>query len=1095
MATIDVTGYVFRILALVILIHSCVISSTSGRDFPSLGRIEKWASKLSGELVKSAKAASGYDFFNRSYNEQLNEKGRLSFESINGSVLVAEMAEKLADVLGKKMQALNRSVVAAEEAAANHTWNPKIKKEDVEYVNSKDLLNNDTRLVYHERFKQKVSPNFTSVHIPVEIYDGIKLIPQWTSQKKVPRDVEILNGLKWSGALDQIFRENFDNDPHILWQYFGSQTGFMRTLPASQWRTPPGQVDLYDVRRRPWYIQGSSSPKDMMIIIDTSGSVHGQALQLMKVTVRSLLDTLGENDFVNIAKFDTKASFVSCFKTFVQANYRNKEILSAKVDELVAKNQADYSAGFTFAFEQFIQFDNGSKNGQGANCNKLIMLLTDGGSDTVEDVFKKYNWPEKKVRVFTYAVGPTASPVSAIRWMACANKGYFSQIPAMGAIRSKVQGYMKAFIDDKAYNNVSDIAWAISADPRGLGMMTTVTLPVYNRTRGSSNQTILGVMGIDVTTDEMQKYSPAEKLGPNGYSFAINSNGYIIFHPGLKIRGNISEPPNVDFLEVEVENERKVALRTNMIDITPDKVGQDVLVTYELSPDERHVDRESRVYSYTGIRGTTFSLGICLPSDKKYHLKVELDFSKFDLSMLNKSNTELLIADTNFENFTTTENQQGRSEALRELLSDLVQGNTEIDQEYEYRLKHLLWDINITDSFDGYWKTLFNTDKKAELGINGMIGAFIGTYGGLTRIFPKSLADEFEDQRNLWDAEYFRRAIDSPDFMFSVPYSKDASQFDPNSTDPHITVVKAVSLEEKNYKIAVAGAVFTHDSVRIRMQDASVDSASGQELNCLNSDFLTCYLLDDGAFIIATNQEDKLGDVGRFFGKVDPHIMIELYNRTYNRLEQYDYQGLCDSTDDDVSAGPSIFRIPSFNLLYEVLTVNWWKTAITWSLYNFNLYNWLFGSHLNQVEASNNNLPRSCIKKRAQYYFRDEFNNYSGTIECEIKNCSWDFTAMRVQGTNLLLLVTEPHLQGVCENCIHYIDPTILIQEPIEVIDEPDYCNMEPRYRKRPEGCWDSDVQEDTSRCSGPRTNHVSSLLILISVIFACPLRNWFQCR
>jgi hypothetical protein len=26
-------------------------------------------------------------------------------------------------------------------------------------------------------------------------------------------------------------------------------------------------------------------------------------------------------------------------------------------------------------------------------------------------------------RVFTYAVGPTANPVSAIRWMACANKG------------------------------------------------------------------------------------------------------------------------------------------------------------------------------------------------------------------------------------------------------------------------------------------------------------------------------------------------------------------------------------------------------------------------------------------------------------------------------------------------------------------------------------------------------------------------------------------------------------------------------------------------------------------------------------------------
>ena len=50
----------------------------------------------------------------------------------------------------------------------------KFQKENVEYVNTKELFENDSRLVYSDRFHQKVMPNVSSVHIPVEIYNGGK---------------------------------------------------------------------------------------------------------------------------------------------------------------------------------------------------------------------------------------------------------------------------------------------------------------------------------------------------------------------------------------------------------------------------------------------------------------------------------------------------------------------------------------------------------------------------------------------------------------------------------------------------------------------------------------------------------------------------------------------------------------------------------------------------------------------------------------------------------------------------------------------------------------------------------------------------------
>lgn len=52
-----------------------------------------------------------------------------------------------------------------------------------------------------------------------------------------------------------------------------------------------------------------------MILLDASGSMSGKSFELAIATVSTILDTLSDNDFVNLIAFsDTTRSVVPCFK-------------------------------------------------------------------------------------------------------------------------------------------------------------------------------------------------------------------------------------------------------------------------------------------------------------------------------------------------------------------------------------------------------------------------------------------------------------------------------------------------------------------------------------------------------------------------------------------------------------------------------------------------------------------------------------------------------------------------------------------------------------------------------------------------------------
>uniref|UniRef100_A0A8C4VTP4 Calcium voltage-gated channel auxiliary subunit alpha2delta 1 n=1 Tax=Gopherus evgoodei TaxID=1825980 RepID=A0A8C4VTP4_9SAUR len=837
-------------------------------------------------------------------------------------------------------------------------------------------------------FGRQISYQHAAVHIPTDIYEGSTIV---------------LNELNWTGALDEVFKKNREEDPTLLWQVFGSATGLARYYPASPWvdksRTP-NKIDLYDVRRRPWYIQGAASPKDMLILVDASGSVSGLTLKLIRTSVIEMLETLSDDDFVNVVSFNNNAQNVSCFNHLVQANVRNKKKLKEAVYKISAKGITDYKKGFIYAFQQ-LQNHSGSR----ANCNKIIMLFTDGGEERAQEIFNTYN-KDKKVRVFTFSVGQHNYDKGPIQWMACQNKGteYLD-----------VLGRPMVLAGDKA----KQVQWTnVYLDALELGLVITGTLPVFNRTvdqQGNKNQLILGVMGVDVSLEDIKKLTPRFTLCPNGYYFAIDPNGYVLLHPDLKPKNRKSqEPVTLDFLDAELENDIKVEIRKKMID---GESGERTFKTLVKSQDERYIDKGNRTYTWTAVNGTDYSLALVLPSYSFYYIKAKIEepitqarysetlkIDHFDEAgytfiapreycndvKVSVNNTEFLL---NFNEFIDRNTPNSPS------------CNTDM-------VIRVLLDAGFTNELvQNYW---------SKQSLNGVVAQFVVTDGGITRVYPKRAGDDWTENPETYEVSFYKRSLDNDNYIFTAPYYNKSVA---SSYETGIMVSKAV-------EITIGGKLLKPAVVGIK-----IDANSWMEnftKTTTKSLHLDCVVLDDGGFLLMSNQDEYTQQIGRFFGEIDPDLMRNLINMSlYAFNKSYDYQSVCDPEEEPKQgAGLRSVYVPT---VADILHVGWWASAAACvSVFSFS------SAESDDDDYATILSKQSCITEQTQYFFENDDKSFGGIVDCI--NCS--------------------------RGAFFEKNVTFLSQRSDE---GPNPCEMvkQPRYRKGPDVCFDNDKGEDSSDCGG----------------------------
>ena len=201
----------------------------------------------------------------------------------------------------------------------------------------------------------------------------------------------------------------------------------------------------YDPRFRTWYVGAATGPKDVVIIIDKSGSMQQYSrMDNAKLAAIKVLNTLGDMDFVSVVAFSSDASAANVDGSYggtrmVRATGSAVSDLTAWINALDAGGTTDYEKALNEALR--VIEDTPSSTG----CTKTILFLSDGepnaGSwttslaDSVQEKAAQQN-----ARIFTYALG-SASITAVLKDIACRNRGALWTIADGGDLNNAMAAY------------------------------------------------------------------------------------------------------------------------------------------------------------------------------------------------------------------------------------------------------------------------------------------------------------------------------------------------------------------------------------------------------------------------------------------------------------------------------------------------------------------------------------------------------------------------------------------------------------------------------------------------------------------------------
>lgn len=299
--------------------------------------------------------------------------------------------------------------------------------------------------------------------------------------------------------------------PPVL--FFGADNGVFRQYPAAGDKACDDEgYSSYDPRERPWYVAGSSGPKDIILVLDMSGSMDQELrIDKLKLAASRVISTLGIGDYFAVVSFSDKATELGTQDLRLsRATDDNKNAMLDYIDRLVPDGATNYYSGFEKAFDIF---EESNAVEVSTSCRQAILFVTDGIMGDDDSVLydkidlerNKYVFKDKQPpAIFTYSFGDSA-PETVPKELACRYDGVWSRISDEENLADSMGAYYKYFsygLGDE--RNEDFVAWVspyVFANGGSLG--TTVSAPVYDRS--VEPPVLAGVVGFDFTLAAMER--------------------------------------------------------------------------------------------------------------------------------------------------------------------------------------------------------------------------------------------------------------------------------------------------------------------------------------------------------------------------------------------------------------------------------------------------------------------------------------------------------------------------------------------------------------------------------------------------------------